>query len=129
MFQFLTPHHRKTLGTILILPVLFSTTACATLHQIHPGALNPTDSAAYDALLIAGATIDQARLALQAGNLPESIRPALNTLIRSYNVARESWLSYRGAIGTNIPIQPYFDQLNKNLADLSAALKQFEEDQ
>src|SRR5690349_19179495 len=109
----------KTLTVILVLPLLFSTTACAAHYQMHPGSLNPTDSAAYDALLIAETAIDQARTALQGGSLPETIRPALNTLIRSYNVARESWLTYRGALGTDIQSEPYLDQLNQNLADLT----------
>src|SRR5207247_4448558 len=38
---------------VLTIPLLLSASACAARYTIHPGALNRTDSAAYDALLIA----------------------------------------------------------------------------
>src|SRR5437588_8802813 len=61
----------KILGFVVVLPLLLvSATSCAVHYRIHPGALNATDSAAYDALLIAETTIDQARLDLLAGQLP-----------------------------------------------------------
>src|SRR5438477_2138082 len=52
----------KTLAFILIVPFLLVTPACAMHSQLHPGALDKTDSAAYDTLLVAEAIIDQARL-------------------------------------------------------------------
>ena len=111
-------------ATTLLLLFLAS---CTAHYSIHPGALNKSDSAAYDMLLIAENTIDQARLDYQAGQLPEGAKPALETLIRSYNVARTSWLVYRGALSTNVQSQQYFDGLTKNLTDLSAAIRGFEE--
>jgi hypothetical protein len=105
----------KGIGLILIFPLLLSASACTAHYTIHPGALNQADSAAYDALLIAETTIDQARLAFQAGLLPDGAKKALDALIRSYNLARESWLIYRGAIPA------------KDLSDLTAAMKVFEE--
>jgi hypothetical protein len=108
--------------TILLLFLV----SCTAHYSIHPGALNKTDSAAYDTLLIAETTIDQARLDYQAGQLPAGAEPALDALIRSDNVARASWLAYRGAFATNVPSPQYFDQLTKNLTDLSAAIR-FEE--
>ena len=77
--------------TILLLFLV----SCTAHYSIHPGALNESDSAAYDTLLIAETTIDQARLNDQAGQLPAGAKPALNALIRSYNAARASWLAYR----------------------------------
>jgi hypothetical protein len=109
--------------TILLLFLV----SCTAHYSIHPGALNKTDSAAYDTLLIAETTIDQARLDYQAGQLPAGAKPALDALIRSYNVARASWLAYRGAFAANAPSQQYFDQLTKNLTDLSTAIRGFEE--
>jgi hypothetical protein len=44
-------------------------------------------------------------------------------LVKAYNVARESWLTYRGALATSTPTQIYLDQLTKNLNDLTAAVK------
>jgi hypothetical protein len=111
-------------ATTLLLLFLAS---CTAHYSIHPGALNKSDSAAYDTLLIAENAIDQARLDFQAGQLPEGAKSALETLIRSYNVARTSWLVYRGALSTNVESQQYFDGLTKNLTDLSAAIRGFEE--
>src|SRR5581483_5306799 len=109
----------KILGLVVVIPVLMvSATSCSAHYAIHPGALNATDSSAYDALLIAEITIDQARLDLQAGQLPDEAKTALAALIRSYNVARASWLTYRGAVTTDAPSQLYFDQLTKALSDL-----------
>lgn len=47
----------------------------------------------------------------------------------SYNVARESWLTYRGALATNVPADSYFNQLNKNLSALTTAIRTFREAQ
>src|SRR4051794_20117781 len=44
---------------LALAPVLVLLPACTAHYSIHPGALNKTDSAAYDALLVAEATIDQ----------------------------------------------------------------------
>ena len=112
----------KGIGLILIFPLLCSASACAAHHNVHPGALNPADSAAYDALLIAETVIDQAKAANPG--LPDGV---LKRLIESYNVARESWLTYRGAISTSVPPQAYLDTLNQNLTDLSTAIRQLEE--
>ena len=92
----------KTLTVILLIPVLLSASACRAHYIVHPGALNPADSAAHDTLLIAEATIDDARVAYQLGRLPIGAKDLLNTLIHSYNVARQSRLTYRGAIATNV---------------------------
>jgi hypothetical protein len=81
----------KTLVLLLAVPLLLVTPACAmhyTLPPVHPGALNPSDSAAYDTLLIAESTIDQARLDFKSGQLPAGAKPALDALVKSYNVAR-----------------------------------------
>ena len=92
------------------------------------------DSATYDTLLIAESMIDQAPAASEAGQLPVSTKDLLNTLISSFNVyygcalsrlrsaARQSWLSYRGAIATNVRPDIYFDELTRNLKDLTTAI-------
>jgi hypothetical protein len=118
----------KILLPLVIVPLLFSTTACAAVHYtVHPGALNRTDSVVYDTLLIAEKLIDQTRADYQSGLLTSDIRDRLNTLIRSYNVARESWLTYRGAISNHLTADTYFAQLTQNVADLSAAIRQVKE--
>src|SRR3954469_22708622 len=102
MFEFVTQHEW---AVALALVLLLATSACAAHYRIHPGALNKTDSAAYDALLIAETVIDQARAALEAKELPEKAREPLNALIHSYSVARDAWLMYRGALAANVSVQ------------------------
>jgi hypothetical protein len=106
----------------LTLPLLMSTPACAAHYAVHPGSLSTADSAAYDALLVAQATIDGARAKYESGALPGDSKAALDALIRSYNVARESWLTYRGAIATNTPVDAYLARLNQNVSDLMKAI-------
>ena len=118
---------------LLMIPLMYSASACAAHYTIHPGALSAADSAAYDTLLAAQAAIDQTKIENQG-----KPNDALNTLIQSYNVARESWRSYRAALGaehkpdtqpqaTHTPPDVYYDQLNKNLTDLTHAIRQLEE--
>jgi len=112
---------------VLTIPLLLSASACAARYTIHPGALNRTDSAAYDALLIAEAAIDRARMEYKAGQLSVGAKEPLNALIQSYNVARDSWLTYRGAIASSVPPEIYFDRLTRNIADLTNAIRTFHE--
>ena len=99
MIQFLSQHQFWAVS--LAAAALFSATACAR-YAVHPGAVNKADSAAYDTLLIAESVIDQARSEVSS----PTEKDALNTLVASYNAARESWLTYRGAIATNTPARP-----------------------
>jgi hypothetical protein len=120
----------KSLILILAIPILLSTSACAANNYVvHPGSLNQADSVGYDSLLIAQAAIDNARAAYEVGHLPDSTKPAFNALVRSYNLAHQAWLTYRGAIQTNQPADAYFNELNQNLLNLSNALRAFEEAQ
>ena len=118
----------KTVVIVVLVPVMFVTNACAvSRYAVHPGALNRTDSVVYDSLLVAETAIDQARVDEQAGRLPIGIKPALNDLINTYNLAREAWLTYRNAISTNTPSDIYFQRLTQNVLDLNNAIHQFEE--
>jgi hypothetical protein len=114
-------------GFLLTIVLLFTLSSCAGHYTVHPGALNTTDSAAYDALLIAQATIDQARTSFEAGQLPASAKDSLNTLIQSYNIAHDSWLTYRGAIATNVSADAYFAQLTSNILNLTNAIRALRE--
>ena len=113
----------KVVTGVLLATLLLPTPACAVHYAVHPGALNTADSGAYDLLNIAQAIIDQARTdQLSAGEKDD-----LNTLIKSYNVARESWLTYRGAISANVSSDQYAQQLTKNVIDLTNAIKAIRE--
>jgi len=120
MFEFLIQHQPWCL--LLVLAVL-STAACVAHYTPHPGALNVTDSVAYDTLLAAEAAIEEARTENQTQPLPARVKDALNAVIDSYNLARTAWLMYRGAIATNAPSHQYFQQLAANLTDLTNALE------
>jgi hypothetical protein len=113
------PGLKPLIPPALLIPIVLAAAGCAARYTVHPGALNAGDSAAYDTLTIAQAAIDQAR----TQPIPAGEKDALNALIRSYNVARESWLTYRGAVATNMPSDAYLAQLNKNLLDLTNAIR------
>ena len=85
--------------------------------------------AGYDALLVAQAMIDEPRTHTDTAPLPGGAKDALNTLIQSYNVARDSWLTYRGAVATHTPADIYVGRLSQNLSDLSNAIHAFKEAQ
>ena len=129
----------KTFTLLLVALLAAATSACAARYTIHPGALNKTDSAAYDILLVAETAIDQARLDYKSGQLPAGAKPAFEALVQSYNIiygcalprlrfaARDSWLAYRSAIATNAPAAVYFSQLNQNLTDLAVRIRELEQ--
>jgi len=117
---------KSPVTNILLVTLLAgSVFGCSMPYTMHPGALNTTDSAAYDALLIAKTAIDQAKAKEQAGLLPDSDKPALAALIKSYNAARASWLIYPGALSSNTPSDQYSQQLSQNLAELITAIQSF----
>ena len=120
MFEFLIQH---PFWILLLVLVVLSTAACSAHYKPHPGALNNVDSTAYDALLVAEAAIDQARMENQTRPLAAEAKDALNSLIDAYNMARAAWLTYRGAVATNTGSDPYLKQLTQNLTDLTAALE------
>ena len=117
----------KTFTLLLVALLAAATSACAARYTVHPGALNKTDSAAYDILLVAETAIDQARLDYKSGHLPAGAKPAFEALVQSYNIARDSWLAYRSAIATNGPAAVYFSQLNQNLTDLAVRIRELEQ--
>jgi hypothetical protein len=119
MFEFRIQHQLWSLSFVLI---LLSTASCAH-YKPHPGALNVTDSAAYDVLLAAEAAIEQARTENQTRPLSPQAREALNAVIDSYNIARTAWLMYRGAIAANTSSHQYFQQLTRNLTGLTEAFE------
>jgi hypothetical protein len=123
MYQFALQHE---VGIVLVAAILVLASGCAARLAVHPGAINAVDSAAYDALLIAEAAIDQAKAEYAAGDLAGN-KKALDALIASYDVTRLSWLTYRGALTTNVPAQTYLDTVNKNLTDLANAIRNLKE--
>ena len=120
MFEFLIQHSSSAL---LVAVLVLAAAACATHYKPHPGAINIADSAAYDTFLVAEAAIDAARTRNQTHPLPAEAKDVLNRVIQYYNVARDAWLTYRGALATNTPSDQYLQQLTRNLTDLTGALE------
>ena len=120
MFEFLIQHSSSAL---LVAVLVLAAAACATHYKPHPGAINIADSAAYDTLLVAEAAIDAARTRNQTHPLPAEAKDVLNRVIQYYNVARDAWLTYRGALATNTPSDQYLQQLTRDLTDLTGALE------
>ena len=118
-------HHQ--MSALLVALLVLSAAACVKQYKPHPGAINIADSAAYDTLRVAEAAIDAARTRNQQHPFPADVKDALNRAIAVYNVAREAWLTYRGALATNTPSDPYYQQLTKNLTDLTVALESLKE--
>lgn len=111
---------------LLLLPIAFSTTACGARYRVHPGALNQADSVAYDTLLVSEAAIQQAQADFQAGQVSgQDARARINNLVRLYNAARASWITYREAAAANAPADSYFQQLNQDLTSLTNAIRDF----
>ena len=55
----------KTFLLVVMIPGLLAVSGCVARYTVHPGGLDKRDSAAYDVLLIAQSTIDQARILYQ----------------------------------------------------------------
>ena len=125
MTEFILRHELWIAIAVLILSA--GAAACTAQYKLHPGALNVADSAVYDTLLVAEAAIDQAREQNQTQPFSAEAKDSLNRLIQAYNVAREAWLTYRGAVATNVSAEQYFEELNRNLADLARAIEGLKE--
>ena len=55
------------------------------------------------------------------------MKPALNDLIDTYNIAREAWFTYRNAISTETPSDIYLQRLTQDVLDLNNAIRRFQE--
>jgi len=111
------PQLRAALLSVLLV-------ASCAMHNVHPGSVNRADSSAYDVLLISQAVIDQARVELGTGTLPDTLRPGLQRLVESYNTARTSWLTYRNAVLVGQATDA--GGMNRAITALSIALDAFQ---
>lgn len=110
----------------LLIAILFSfmTAGCAGMTHVaivHPGAKDPFDSAAYDALKDAKKTIDEARPKLLI--IDPAVKPLFNALVRSYNTADASWQIYHATAQAGTSSNA--TQLNQDIASLGVALAAF----
>lgn len=68
---------------------------CAKATVPHPGQVDAVDGKGYDTLIVSQAAINEAKVQLKAGKLPESAKPTLNAAIAAYNELHTVWLAYR----------------------------------
>lgn len=104
--------------------VLFLFFGCAH-YTVHPGAVNSFDSQTYDALIGAKTVIDTGRDQLASGALPQSVKPALNTLIKAYDTAYPVYKTYHDAASSGKPADQYLADLNRDMTELTKALTAF----
>lgn len=102
--------------------VAFLLISCAqNKYAVHPGAVDRTDSMAYDSLLVAQAAIDATRLLIQEGTFPTTEVPAFNKTEAAYNVARDAWLAYRAAkTGDGTELNADIALLTQAIVDMQA---------
>ncbi|MDE2101325.1 MAG: hypothetical protein KGL39_29025 [Patescibacteria group bacterium] len=92
-----------------------------------PNQLTTLDGQAYDVLFIAHAAIEKAKSEFTAGLLPKGASVEINDTVKSYNLARATWLTYRAVIlsqsASSDTAQTQAVELNNDLAQLQAAIK------
>ncbi len=88
----------------------------------HPGAINSTDNAMYDALITEQAAINQALT--QIGQFPK-LKPALNIVIEQYDTSMAAYKVYHVALtqGTNPDPTILQKQINDLIANVAALIK------
>ena len=66
-------------------------------YQPHPGSVDTFDSKTYDTLLVAQASLDQAKQQYAAGTISgDTAKTAINKAGEVYNLTRDAWNTYRG---------------------------------
>lgn len=76
-------------------------TLCACPHTIRPGAVDGVDSEAFNVLGTWQFTLDQLKVDCPSGPTspcPQAKKDAINRIGETYNLSRQSWLSYRAAV-------------------------------
>src|SRR5258708_30301848 len=106
----------RKLTIVLLLSLL---TGCAKFKiAVHPGAISNLDSYAYDVLLVEQDTINQARTAFLAGQLPANAKQPLNAAIDQYNIAEAAWQNYHANGAGQPALQSALDALVTVVGDL-----------
>lgn len=95
----------KSAGFVLLLLAMTlgvgSGVGCkSAAYRVHPGAVDVFDSQSYDSLLVAQATLAEAKSEAQSGALPKEAVAPLNAAIRAYDVAETAWQAYH-AVGAS----------------------------
>jgi uncharacterized protein YcfL len=110
---------RKSLKLSAVVLVLLMIVSCSSKRPIHPGALNQSDSVAYDTLLTAQAAIEQAKV--EVANYPAA-KPFLNKTIVSYNIAQAAYKGYHAGTENLASVQAQIAVVVQNIAELQKQL-------
>jgi hypothetical protein len=76
-------------------PLLLLLLLAGCAKSIHPGQIDSLDGKTYDTLLVAQSVLDNAKIAISQGKLPQSAKPVINGMGAAYGELRELWLQYR----------------------------------
>jgi len=113
----------KKIGIVLVM--MLSLFGCHG-YTVHPGAPSTQSSLAYDVLYVAATTIDQGRIDIEKGALPQSAKGPLNVLISTYTVAKAALRTYDDALGTNsVAASTALQTLSADIAAVETAIKNF----
>lgn len=97
---------RRKLPIVLLAMFLFA--SCGK-YIVHPGSINVVDSKTYDSLIIAQAAIQQGHQQLVDGRLADSLKPALVSLEKSYNIALPAYKTWHAAnvgnLNATLPVE------------------------
>ena len=120
----LTSARLAGLAALLVVGLASSTVACkSAAYRVHPGAVDVFDSQSYDVLLVAQATLRQAKADAESGALPAAAAAPLNQAIKAYDVADAAWQAYHAA-GANPATK---NTLQQSLVSLTAALSELQQ--
>lgn len=81
----------KRLLPITLLLILAG--GCA--KTIRVGAIDKLDSDTYNTLTVAQVLLDNAKVSIIQGKLPDTAKLIVNNAGKAYNALRDSWLAYR----------------------------------
>jgi hypothetical protein len=109
---------------IMSVCLALSLTACHG-YVIHPGAANQFESTTYDAISGAKTLIDVSRDQFASGVLPATLKPAMNAIVTSYNIAAPALQEYDKAIHAGLPADQQLAKLNAAVAALNKAIAAF----
>lgn len=111
--------------TVLAITVVLWCSACTKNYQVHPGSASTFDSQSYDALLVADSSIKEAKADITAGTLPASSIGPANEVIKAYNVARASYITYHNAALAGSDTAKLQAQLTTDLQGVTQAIVAF----
>lgn len=111
---------------VVALALLCGLLAACHGYQTHPGAINITDSKIYDVMSAAKTIEKEATPKFASGDLPVSLKPAFNAVMRSYNTALPLYKTWQDAErSADSKAEALLKELTKNIDELKVAIAAF----